>query len=468
MSVTITLYKNFSKKKNSTKQPTSGTTANIVFKDDCSVEAPVFLIDGVDLDYNYLKFNGAYYYIDDIVLRNNNIYELHCSKDVMATYKTAIGSLTAFIERSSSAYDVMINDPVITPTQDIDSYGAANTSVASFYGSGCFVVQVMSQDGITLYACESLTPWGVILNPSSYSASDIVAWIDSKISQAFDLDVYVGSIKWMPMNASTIGTGSALGTLPIGPLHPVIPTTVGNRVFLCDQRYTSESSGTLQLPSSLPYNDFRLCNPRFTQWTGYFPGVGTVDLDSSIFGEAALSNRTISVNTLLDLVSGNVCYNLTTGSNNARIGEFNGNVSIDVPLGKASYNTASAVTSLVGGVASAAASAVAQNYAGAIAAGVGTVVTVADNAVNPQVSVLSGGSGNKGQLNRWGDIKISYKAYNTRDIPLTSYGRPLYAWRQISTLSGFVKCNAASIDIPGEGPDKDSVNAYLNSGFYYE
>ena len=467
MSVTITLYKNFSKKKNSTKQPTSGTTANVVFKDDCSVEAPVFLINGVDLDYNYLNFNGAYYYIDDIVLRNNNIYELHCSKDVLATYKSTIGSLTAFIERSSSAYDVMVNDPVITPTQDIDSYSAATTGIAALYGSGCFVVQVMSQQGITLYACESLTPWGVILNPSSYSASDIVAWIDSKISQSFDLDVYVGSIKWMPMNASTIGTGP-IGTLPIGPLNPVVPTTSGNRVYTCNQRYVAESSGTLQLPTSLPYNDFRLCNPRFTQWTGYFPGVGTVDLDSSIFGEAALSNRTITVDTQIDLVSGNICYNLLTGSNNARLGEFNGNVGIDVPLGKASYNTASSVTTLVGGVAAAAASAVAQNYAGAVAAGVSTVVSVADNAVNPQVSVLSGGSGNKGELSRHGSIKISYKAYNTREIPLTSYGRPLYAWRQINALSGFVKCNAASIDIPGEGPDKDAVNSYLNGGFYYE
>lgn len=466
----IKLYTNFSKKRNSTKQPTGGTQADVVFKDGCSTENPVFLINGVDLAVNYVGFNGGYYFVDDIVLGNNNIYELHCSIDVLATWKTLIGSYTAFIERSASAYDVMINDPYITPTQDIKTYSAASTGIGAFYGSGCFVIQVMSQDGITLYACESLKPWGFILNPAAYDAQTILDWIDKKIAQSFDLDVYIGAVRWMPMNASSLDDGTGvLGTLKVGPLSAVVTTVTGERSYKCSQRFTVHSSLTLSLPTgALPYTDYRLCNRRFTQWSGYFPGVGTVDLDPSIFGEAAINNTTIKCDVDLDLVSGNVCYNLITGVNNARIAEFNGNVSVEVPIGKSSYNVTRQISTAASGVAGVVAGAASQNYAGAIASGVSAAMSVADNAMNPQVSILAGGSGNKSQLDHFGSIVITYKSVGSRDIPLTNYGRPLYGWRVINTLSGFVKCNAASIDIPGAGPNKDAVNAYLNSGFYYE
>lgn len=469
----IILYRNFNKKKNSTKRPDAGgISADVKLKSGCSTQSPIFLINGVDLAVNYVFWNDYYYFIDEIILGNNNIYELHCSMDVLASWRGTIGNYTAFIERSASAYDVMVNDPYITPTQDIRNYSAASTMVGTlFYGSGCFLIQVMSQDGITLYASESLEPWGIIFNPSSYTMSDIAAWIDSKISQAFDLDVYIGSVKWLPMNASLLDDGSGvIGTLAIGPLHVTVPTTAGKRTYKCSDRLSREANITkISLPTSgLPYTDFRLCTNKFTQWSGYFPGVGTVDLDSSIFGEAAITDRSIACDVQFDLVSGNICYNLTHGSNNARIAEFNGNASVDVPIGKASYNTSMQLGTFASGIAGVAASVATQNYIGAAAGAVGTVMTMADNAVNPQTSILSGGGGNKGELARHGSIIISYKTYGSRDIPLSSYGRPLYGWRQISTLSGFVKCNAASIDISGMGPEKDQVNMYLNSGFYYE
>ena len=470
----ITLYKNFSKRRNSTKQPTGGTTANVVFKDGCSTENPIFLINGVDLAVNYIGFNSGYYFVDDIVLGNNNIYELHCSIDVLATWKSLIGSYNAFIERSASAYDVKINDNAVTAQQTFENYSEASSTVGAFYGTGCYVIQVMSQDGINFYASESLEPWGTIFNPASYSAASITAWIDSKIAQAFDLDVYLGTVKWLPVNASTISDGNgALGALHVGPLLATMPTTVGNRTYKCtDLRYagTSGEGITLTLPSaSLPYSDFRLCNNKFSQWVGYFPGVGLVDLDASIMGAAILNNETIKCSAMLDLMSGNVTYILRHGATNSKkFAEFSGNMAVDVPIGKASYNAANQITSTVSGTAAAVASAASQNYVGAAASVVGTIVSVADNAVNPQVSILSGGAGNIGQLKNYSSITIGCRSYGSKDIPQAVYGRPLYEWRTINTLSGFVRCNAASIDIPGAAPNKDTVNAYLNSGFYYE
>ena len=80
----LLLFKNFSKRRNSTKQvdDSTGIVTDVVLKQGTSIESPVFLIQGIDLDVNYAKFNNHYFYIDDIVVGNNNIYELHCSQDL--------------------------------------------------------------------------------------------------------------------------------------------------------------------------------------------------------------------------------------------------------------------------------------------------------------------------------------------------------------------------------------------------
>ena len=101
-----TIYK-FSKDTRSTARPSNGRTINgIVFKENTSRENPVLKLSssGLDNDYdwNYIHILGSYYYINDIVFVNNDIFELHCSIDVLATYKTEIEASTQYIVRSTN------------------------------------------------------------------------------------------------------------------------------------------------------------------------------------------------------------------------------------------------------------------------------------------------------------------------------------------------------------------------------
>ena len=48
------------------------------------------------------------------------------------------------------------------------------------------------------------------------------------------------------------------------------------------------------------------------------------------------------------------------------------------------------------------------------------------------------------------------------------YGRPLFAVRTLSTFTGYVKTNGASVDIPGFEDEKDKVNGFLNGGIFIE
>ena len=78
----ITAYSGFKKNINSLKIPSGGTNIDVALKAPTSVIAPVFVIHGFDLSWNYMSWGATYYYVTDIVILNENDAEYHCEKDV--------------------------------------------------------------------------------------------------------------------------------------------------------------------------------------------------------------------------------------------------------------------------------------------------------------------------------------------------------------------------------------------------
>ena len=54
------------------------------------------------------------------------------------------------------------------------------------------------------------------------------------------------------------------------------------------------------------------------------------------------------------------------------------------------------------------------------------------------------------------------------DSPINVYGKPCEKNMLIKNLTGFVKCQKASIELAGTNDDRETINNYLNNGFYYE
>lgn len=462
----LILYTNFSKRKNSTKQPTGGTTYDVRMKAGCSTENPVFLIDGINLDVTYAYWNGAYYFVDEIVIGNNNIYEIHCSIDVLATYKSTIGSYNTFIERASNsgAYDIMVNDSLLSATQEIINVSEVRAGRAYPQTTdGCFIIEVMNTNGVQLYASDTLDPWRIIFQPSTYSAQNIIDWIDSKIAQAFDLDVYVGTVKWVPFNASDLGTSTY--TVDIGP----ISATSSTPVYVVDQKHVVNRSVQLTLPNA-EYDDFRQCNPRYVQYYIYLPGCGFVQLDSALIGSAILNSRNLYIDSRIDLVSGEVAYDLRAADDDGNISSieiFYGNISVNVPIGKSVSNLADTAKTSISTVGASAAGGAAAGAAGAVIGAATGLISVADNILTPRTS-LSGGTGNKALLLSHQTFIFNVITYGTKEFPASNAGRPVYEYKTISSIPGFIKCGGASLDTTAHGNEKDAINAYLNGGFYYE
>ena len=450
----LVYWTNFSKRKNSTKQPTGGTTlSNVVLKENTSLENPTFLINMPSgaLSMTYVQWEGRYYFVNDITLRHNNIYEVSCSTDVLATFKTNIGSYTAFVERSASSYDDYINDPAITQKQSLASVQRAVTTT-DMNTTGCYVVRCIgknsgSVDGIGTYVANK----GELAQLLTYAFGDLFNNIVNEAVKAiFNPFEYIVSVKWFPFSKSTIAGSDNpstsrvwLGKYDTG-LDLASPDGVG-RVF----------TGHVTRPAAY-YNDFRDINPSFTEAKIIVPTVGLISFDPRHLAQG------INAELAVDWISGNstvLLSNYDSSNYYYTFSSLSGAAGCDIQIGQTSVNGAN----VVGNTAAAVGNLVAGNF---VAAGLSTGDALTALA-QPTESIL-GNAGGAGFLKFIQSYYMYAFRQGSKDFQTTTYGRPCYQNKQLSSLSGFIKCANASIDMQGLEGDIEAVNSYLNGGFYYE
>ena len=465
----IKLWDNFSKRRNSTSIPASlGTTKDVYLKEETSIERPSFILQGPVHDWVYCYAFNKYYFITDVINLDGFRCEIVCDLDVLATFRDDIFNYTAFVERASYMYDEYINDPLLSIEQVPVRVDKTDTSLSTYFGSGCYVAEVLAMDkGISLYATPNLLPYQHILNPGVYSTQDVDDWVVSRISQSFDLDVYIGSVKWMPFNYSDIGTSMA--DFWIGPINMANLSGWSGFGYTTYEVYANATRGAtvnLALPSAYHYNDFRDCNQNYTRYTLYLPGVGIVPLDSAMIGYCIRNGKTIGVNIMTDLISGEITYMLGIVDSASYIARFSGNISVTVPIGKSTVDVEKSAKMFAGSVAT---GAIAGGAWGAVGGAMVGAVEAIYNEMTPNTSIMVGGSGNKLELqtNRT-VLRLSREQFGTKEFPTYVAGRPLMQNVLLGSLSGYVKCGNASVSLVGHEEDMAQVNNYLNSGFYIE
>lgn len=448
----------FAKKINSTKRPSSSdtyTTKQVVLKEDTTLMNPIFRLTGVDWEWSLAYWNGYYYFIDDIIARNNNIYEVQCTMDVLGSYRGEIGSMTTFIERSASHYDSMVNDELLSSTQDIISKTSATTNT-SFNSYGCYQILVSSKLGTRPYIFQDLSSASAFYNATSFTTNsgkggtieNIVKGVDDFFTtgtlQALNLPDYCTPIMWLPISYSAVA--ESVGSIGIG------YWTTNLSGYAINSATAYNITGALNLPSN-SYSDFRRANPNFTKYSIFLPGVGLLDLNPLDAVEGDLY-----FDLMLDCFTGAVCYRIYHSSG-ADVLTANGQIGVPIPCGTSSFDLGSLLTNTIGGVVSA--------TTGNAGGFFGSAVAVANGILSPQTCV-SGGAGNKTIIQERPNIIVSCENLGSKSFPTNQAGRPYYTNNQISNLSGFVKCGNASFDSACLEPIKEQINNYLNSGFYYE
>lgn len=462
--MTINVWSGFSKRRNSTKRPSiAGTQKDVTLKETTSIENPTFVLASNDFTINYVQAFGHYYFVDDIKSVRNGIIEISCSMDHGATYKSDIGSYTAFVERSASYYNTMLPDPFVAIMNDETNDSVVVSGLNMFVSGGFYVISVLNDVGsgngfTTVYITdranlESLaayvnTDWGS-------AATDVLDWLQSTFLKTADSII---DCIWVPIALSAIpSTAVTWETLKIG--VDVVTGVSGYRVT--GPCIASETSGIV-IPHQ--FNDFRMGAP-YTACKLYIPCYGSVDINPLDFTAGV-----IDLNFDCDITTGDmVCY-LKDALGNL-VATYTYNIGVSCPVGKVGSNVTQTVGSILS-TAGSVASTVASHGATAIAHGVAAAsssINALNAAIAPTASI-HGGKGGRAIAENGLDIvctTICKQTSDPADLQAT-HGRPFMADGLLSAFSGYVKCSGAEVPISGVESDKRAVNDLLNGGFYYE
>lgn len=450
----------FAKKKNSTAQPTgSGRDYSVYMKENTSIENPVFILGtGIDADINMCQWAGKYYFIDDSELLSKDQIALHCSTDVLATHKTAIGNYTCHVSRcaSSTYFDNMIYDSAVSQSQEII---AERSEISQMFTTGhisqdgTFLLKVVgaygsNTAGIAMYVLTKAELEEVLdfmFTDGTYP--DILT--DSLVKSFFNPFQYIVGLYWFPFSKS------AYGNLDVGAVKFGWWET-NRQTYSIVHNQTINAGGNVTIPSYY-YNDFRSYHNGFTQMTLSIPSVGVINLDPSLLSRAGMN---LSIGLTVDLATGNTLANVWRSDLTLSdlIASYHGKMGCSIPVGQVNGEAGSLISSAaqVGiGVAT-------KNAASGVSGALGVI-----GSYNPPSSVL-GNFGGRESVAYQSQAILSMRTYRSGELLTDVYGRPCHKNLRLGLLSGFIQCQGASIALPAPDSEIDKVNTYLNTGFYYE
>lgn len=452
-----------SKKDNSTAQPntTGWAEYEITFKNGADIVNPTITISAdfsVVANYNYAVMGSRYYWIRRKTILRTGYTVFDLETDVLATYKSEIGSTPLYILRSSTASDGGIRDTFYPPTtkRTVSAVVFDDYPYTTFAG-GVYVIAVAGANtgASTLY---QLTPsqftslinalMGVI---DGTTAADIIEAIKNSIFQPMQ---YINSVMWFPKAFSTSGTANVvIGKWATGISAGIISDTVTSIYY---------KSFTLpKHPQAATRGKYLNCAP-YSQYVLEWDPFGTINLDTSQIAEVSNINVTIWA----DALTGQGLLKLRgDGGADATACLASITTQLGVPV-RITSQAAGAGT--VSGMASAAGMAI----AGALSANPITIAGAAIAGISSIADAITGSVSNVGSA---GSIAansltkvLSAVFYEVADEDNTRNGRPYCKIATPSGLTGFMIASKGDVAISGTLPEEEMVRAYMEAGFYYE
>ena len=451
----IKLYSGFSKKPNSTSQPTGGTTKTVRLKDGCSVINPVFLLNGYDLSHNYLSWGSRYYYIDDIVILHNDLAEYHCSSDPLATFKTDIGNSSQYILRSASAFNGRIVDNYY-PAKALNTH-AANMITSPFdKNNGTFVIGMQGKGSggnggaVTYYAGNAAAVKALVEymlgDPTTYDVSEISSQL---LTCIFNPLQFIVSCMWFPFSVPTMNGDVNCGWWIVenSSLKPISSLDWGTNFTIPIPKHPKAATRGEYL-NLLPYSKYVL---EAGPW-------GIIPLDNFNL----LDSSNLECDYKVDLMTGSGRLNIKYRGQLAYSNIQTTQVGVPIQLGQNVLNQG-ALTGAGTGIINTIKSAVTGDVSGMLFNGLGAIGNAA--ASSQAIPSMLGSNGTMAFFNGFG---ILADFLDVADDNNTENGRPLCEVRTISTLSGYMICENADLNTAASPAEKSTILSALNGGFYYE
>lgn len=453
------------KRKNSTRQLSPAARFEIYLKENCSMIDPVFILN-LDTEvfpkWAEVYFDDRYYFVNDIVQVHDNLFEIHCHVDVLATWKSLILNTPAFVEHYTHS-----NNSIPDQRLGIKATATRSESVVTLPNidstTGTYVVNITGENNSGAYKVANLVSIMDIYPTFSDIWQDISSqftsdWLEN-LSLIFSNYMYSGDVAknirdawWTPwlLNADTPHA------LQIGKYQSDIQGGALNGTFL------------IQTSINIPwqFSDWRNSSP-YTKIFLQLPLVGTIPIPvSDVYGLDSLS-------VLYSVSKVDGTFTVYVRAADKDIYSTSGDSASHFLIGKGG-----AVNGSVIGTVAKAALGVA---AGAVTGGAGGVLAAAGSVASGAFSLMDTGATGGGLSGATaatvGTIKCFTICHDTAESPHNISavgGEPALITMQTLPTSGYVQTRGFSVkaDQISAGAitlqEIDEINNLLDSGIYVE
>ncbi len=474
----------FSKRHNSTAQPTGGTSVDVQLKGGCDILAPIFVLNYSGIPtFNYMSFESRYYFVTGIKSVRQDLFEVSCEVDVLATWKAAITGSSQYVLYYTHANTEIVDQRLSTKTSI-----TIDTSTETFHnlGSGeSYMLTAIGKDRTSIFACDKQDidelfddtilqsiqdGWDDMVDDVDDAVDAITAgsvedmlkalfkcWLEFIKTQSEvtgtvlfcdDAQKFVKNCFVLPIDKSNIG-----GTLHMVHLGKWIANANGNTGFprIC------HDSATLSIPwqasdwrRNAPYHEIYL----------YIPYIGLINLPAS----ELIGVTTITVNAAIDTYSGVTSF-VVNASNGSVLGQYSTNIAAPYAVGSSNINLTASGAQIVASAASIAAG-VASGNVGAVSMGALGIV----NSIKPFDASVSSNGGAAGM--GLGNTVKCFTVYHDTTVTPASVsaikGTPYNGVLSLSGVTGYVQCMDASVAGSMTDTERENINNLLNGGVYIE
>lgn len=457
MSFTAKFY-TFSKRINSTKQPSGGSEYSIILKAGSSAINPSIQLDigqsGNPTAYNYCyiaAFN-RYYWVSDWYW-NNRLWEANLKVDPLASWKSNIGSYTAYVTRAASSYNLRVVDHYY-PALAKNTHEANSITSPFDKSGGCYIVGIQGKGsggngGAVTYYKATASGLKSLVNYMLSGGYEVEEISEELLKCIFNPLQYIVSCMWFPFDAVTTTGSLDVGwwSASISGINRLAGLEWGtNLSFTIPKHPKAATRGQyLNLP---PYASYKL---EAGPW-------GIIPLDNFNL----LDSSTLNCWYRVDLMTGTGRFGVQYRDKLCYESMHVAQIGVPVQLGQNMFNQG-ALSGAISNAANTIGAFASGNPAGALVSGLSAIGDAA--ACTQSVPSTVGSNGTMAFNN---GFSIMGDFLDIADEDIASHGRPLCATKTISSLTGYVMCEDADPEIPCTDNELDQIVTYLNNGFYYE
>lgn len=482
-----------SKALNSTKRATDFANYDCVLKSGTSVTNPVITLSVADnvipsiatAKCAYIAAFGRYYFIHNVVVRNDGLLDVHLSVDVLATYKTNILSSSQYISRCSVGGSKFLYDETWTHAENTFTMGEQDFSIPLFSSTGSYVLQTIGSGANgaagsnSAYAVSASTLNNML---SSLFNSDFYGdgIVDDNVKTYFNPFQYITSCRWFPMDLTSMGTSTPIKfgwwTSPYS--GAALSGNSINRVV------------DIVMPAALNWTAY---SPDWTRYNLVIPGIGGCEIDP------IYSGKILSLSIYVDILTGQATAHLY--NDGALVQALTGQWGIDIQIAQLSSDTSNLGSTIIGSIvgvkmggeeAPSVAGWIQDKFENAgytqgeynqfiakeasilntfIPFVGGKIAKSAKNAMSPSLSLL-GAVGNMSYMRNFGGIvRLTWKQYDVwvnSNGTSDSVGLPVRRYMEMKDVSGYCICENVKLDISGTDSEYQALKIYMEGGFFVE